>query len=51
MGSISHNFNHFTGKTRPVQTQKRKKKQKTQKKHVNKYEAASLAEQKKGGRK
>lgn len=39
-----HNFNHFTGKKRPFQTPKRKKKGvvKVKKKHKNKYEKYSL---------
>ena len=33
----NHNFNHFTGKTKLFQTQKRKKKVKSPKNHKNKY--------------
>ena len=32
-----HNQNHFTGKTKPFRTPKRKKKVKKQKEHTNKY--------------
>lgn len=44
MPYYNHNFNHFTGKTRPPAAQRRKKKGvvKTKKKHKNKYEKYSL---------
>lgn len=34
----AHNFNHFTGKTRPIKTQPRRKKPKQKRVHKNKYE-------------
>lgn len=34
----ANTFTHFTGKKAPFKTQKRKKKPKVQKTHVNKYE-------------
>ena len=36
--SQPNNCNHFTGKKKPFLTQKRKKKVKKQRTHVNKYE-------------
>lgn len=35
-----HNFNHFTGKTRPIKTRPRKKKPKQKLVHKNKYAQA-----------
>ena len=37
MRGFVHNNGHFTGKKKSFKTQKRKKKIKTSKKHVNKY--------------
>lgn len=44
---MQHNFNHFTGKTRPFQTPRRKKgKVKNNRKHKNKYEKFSQVKEK-----